>query len=322
VTLAILTWLWGQPGGRTDYTALHVNLWAAQVRRHCSLDIELACVTDMPEGISPTIRIIAPPGEFEDVRIPTWRDNRGGGLPQCFRRLAMFRPDAAEIFGERFVSMDLDCVIGGSLDPLFDRPEDFVMYEGTTPEARPYNGSMLLMTAGARPQVYAEFTPERAIEAGKRFLGSDQAWISHALGWGEATWGARDGVHWWGSVKRGNGTTDGRRLMFFPGQPKPWYAIAMRDPWIAEHYRLEGGRRGLILGPGASVWDDAERALDAGDFDGVIAFREPARHWPGEIAAVADNDEHAQQLAHMLGFDAVTWCGRYLTAVTGAKAAA
>jgi hypothetical protein len=48
--------------------------------------------------------------------------------------------DAADIFGERFVCMDLDCVIGGPLDPLFDRPEDLVLFKGTAPD-RPYNGS-------------------------------------------------------------------------------------------------------------------------------------------------------------------------------------
>lgn len=228
--LHVLTWLWSQPNGRASYNAEHVNIWADQIDRHLDMDHQLACVTDMPEGIDPRVRIIEPPRDFEDVELPTWGAARG--LPQCLRRIALFRPDAADIFGERFVSMDLDAVIGNSLDPLFDRPDDFVMYRGTTAQ-RPYNGSMLLMTAGARSQVYAEFTPDRAVEAGKKFLGSDQAWISHVLGWGEATWGPEDGVLWWGS--RSNGLASTRRLMFFPGSPKPWQIN--HDPWVVEHYR-------------------------------------------------------------------------------------
>jgi hypothetical protein len=51
----------------------------------------------------------------------------------------MFRSDAADIFGDRFVSMDLDCVVGRSLDPLFDRPDDLVLFKGTSID-RPYNG--------------------------------------------------------------------------------------------------------------------------------------------------------------------------------------
>lgn len=229
--LQIITWLWAQPGGRASYTAKHVNLWADQVDRHLGMEHQLSCVTDMPEGIDPRVRIIVPPGDFEDVRIPTWGEDRG--LPQCFRRLSLFRPDAAEIFGERFVSMDLDCVVAEPLDPLFDRPDDFVMYRGTT-DKRPYNGSMLMMTAGCRSRVYTHFTAARAAEAGRQFLGSDQAWISHVLGWGEATWGPEDGVVWWGS--RRNRIAPSWRLMFFPGTPKPWDLVD-ESSWVGMHYR-------------------------------------------------------------------------------------
>ena len=177
--LTVIFWLWNQPGSRTRYTGEHVNIAADMVDRHLAMDHEIACVTDMPEGIDQRVRIITPPGDFEDVRIPSWGDERAPGLPQCFRRIAMFRPDAADIFGEHFVSMDLDCVISDSLDPLFDHDRDFRMYRGTT-DARPYNGSMLQMRAGCRPHVYTAFTPELAVEAGKMYLGSDQAWISYA----------------------------------------------------------------------------------------------------------------------------------------------
>ena len=233
--LRILTWLWPQPGGRAEYTAEHVNIWAAMVGRHLSMPHTLACVTDMPEGIDPSIEIISPPGEFEDVRIPTWSDRRARGLPQCFRRLAMFHPNAGEIFGERFVSMDLDCVIADNLDPLFDHDDDFRMYRGTN-AARPYNGSLLQMNAGARPKVYTEFTPERAVAAGKIYLGSDQAWISYVLGWCEKTWGPEHGVQWYRS--RQNRHDIRPRLMFFPGTPKPWQVRPSdpSGPWVAAHY--------------------------------------------------------------------------------------
>lgn len=230
--LRVNTWLWSQPAGRTRYTAEHVNIWADMVDRHLTMEHELACVTNAPEGIDPRVRIIAPPGQFEDVRIPTWDMHAGAQLPQCHRRLAMFAPNAAETFGERFVSMDLDCVVAEPLDPLFDRPDDFVMYRGTS-GARPYNGSMVMMTAGARSQVYTEFTPERAAEAGKQFVGSDQAWISHILGWDEPTWGPEHGVVWWGSAKNYEAPEWG--LMFFPGTPKPWELLS--DSWVAQHYR-------------------------------------------------------------------------------------
>ena len=230
--LQIVTWLWAQPNGRTAYCAEHVNVWADSVRRNLSLDHEIACVTDMPEGIDASVRIIPPPRDFEGITLPTWDIHAGKQLPQCLRRIAMFAPDAADTFGERFVSMDLDSVIAEPLDPLFDRPHDFMMYRGTS-GARPYNGSMVMMTAGCRSQVYTEFTPERAVEAGQKFVGSDQAWISHILGWGEATWGPEDGVVWWGSSH--NYAAPEWNLMFFPGTPKPWEL--MSDDWVSMHYR-------------------------------------------------------------------------------------
>lgn len=226
--ITALAWLWSQPSGRASFTAEHVNIWADSFRRHCSLDHEIACVTDMWEGIDPSIRIIQPPHEFEDVTLPRW----GGHRPQCLRRLSMFRPDAADIFGERILCMDLDCVIGADLNPLFKRPDDFVMFRGTAPN-RPYNGSMILMTAGARPKVYSDFTPAGAIEAGQKFVGSDQAWISHCLGWGEPTWGPEDGAVSWG--RESALSAKEWRVVFFPGNPKPWDVRG--DNWIETHWR-------------------------------------------------------------------------------------
>lgn len=295
--ITVLTWLWSQPGGRTSYTAAHVNIWADMVRRHLKRPHRIACVTDTPKGIDRRVRIIAPPREFEDVRIPSWNEGR----PQCLRRLVMFRSDAAKWFGERFVCMDLDCVIGGALDPLVDAAHDFRMFKGTAP-GRPYNGSMMLLTAGARAQVYERFTPEGAIEAGQHFVGSDQAWISHVLGPNEKVWDERDGVGWWQPGAR-------LPLLFFPGKTKPWDVIGT-DSHVAQHYRRDPGRKALILGRARSVWDEAEAALDRERFDGVIAVREAARHWPGEIEAVADSDGHALKLAAMLGFGEWTFCGR------------
>lgn len=297
MTLQIITWLWAQPGGRTQFTAMHVNIFAAMVRRHCTLPIRLSCVTDMPDGIDPSIRIIKPPGAFVGMETARWRRGR----PNCYRRLVMFRRDAAKIFGKRFVSMDLDVVIAGNIDAILSREEDFVICSPSQVGARwCYNGSMMLMTAGARPRVFEEFTPEGAELASTKFVGSDQAWLGHILGRGEATWGPADGVVRWGQADCGT-------LMFFPGHVKPWDAIG--HPWVAEHYRLEGGRSGLILGHKRGVWDDAAAALDERDYDSVIAFRQSAAHWPGPVDAVADNLPHARCLARMLGVDHLRMCG-------------
>lgn len=300
--LTVLTWLWAQPGVKSSYSALHVNIWAAMVRRHLTIPHRIACVTDMPEGIDPTVEIIPPPREFEGIRIPTWPEHR----PQCLRRLAMFRRDAEKIFGKRFVCMDLDTVIGGNIDSLFSGPEEFRIFAGTT-TGRPYNGSMMLLTAGARPQVYETFTPAKAIEAGRRWIGSDQAWITHCLR-GEKTWGPGDGVGWYNSRMPAGPPP---RLMFFPGSPKPWQLVDQgREPWVQAHYRSERqARPALLLGYAASVWTDLEAALPRGPFEVVIASPEAAKFWPTPVLAEARDDDHARRLAAMYGFDQVVMCG-------------
>lgn len=295
--LSVVCWLWKQEGCRTEYSALHVNILAAMVKRHLTLPHTFSCVTDMPEGIDPSVRIIKPPGEWEDLKTARWK----GGRPSCFRRLTMFRPDAARIFGRRIAAIDLDCVIGGNVDSVFDRPEDIVLLGPSRPGNRwVYNGSLLLLKAGSRPNVYTDFTPQKAEEASRHFVGSDQAWLAYALGRREATWGHADGVVRWGDKQRG-------AMMFFPGNVKPW--DAMGDDWVARHYRLAKGRSGLVLGDKRTVWDDATRAMRRRKFDHVVALPGAAEAWPGKVDAVARDIVHAGVLARMLGVDRPVFCG-------------
>src|SRR5690606_24875764 len=187
----IITWLWFQTPNRHGYDADKVNVWAANLRRKSSEPLELAVVTDHPEGIDPSIEIIRPPGLFEDVRIDAWKE--ANLAPQCFRRLAMFAPDAWKWIGaDEWVCMDLDVCMGERmLDGLFVPGTDFRIMNGTSSK-RPYNGGLVQMRAGARAHVYHEFMrdPVRvATEARKLFVGSDQAVISMILGRGEKTFG-------------------------------------------------------------------------------------------------------------------------------------
>lgn len=299
MTLTVCAWYWVQPEGRARYTPLHVAIWADMVRRHLTQPHRLAVVTNEDIDL-PGVETIRPPADFEHVRIPSWPEHR----PQCLRRLVMFRRDAAEIFGDEILCMDLDCVVGDDLGPLLVEAGDFRMAAGTAP-GRPYNGSLLYLRAGARPQVYESFTPERAAAAGRAFVGSDQAWIAHCLGPDEQTWTHEDGVIFHGLARPGDAP---RRVMFFAGAEKPW--MRGHDGWVREHYRRSANGRCLVLGYERTLWRDVDRALDAGTFDAVIASPEAAEHWPGPLLAVARDNFEAERLAHLNGFDDVTWCGR------------
>lgn len=232
--IRILCWLWRQSEGRTSYTAEHVNIFADMIRRNCSIRFSLACVTDMPEGIDPSVDIIPLPNEFAGIE-PKW----GPKKPNCFRRLSLYRRDAAKIFGgKRLASIDLDCVIGGDLGPILSRTEDFVICKGTD-HSRPYNGSLQLLTAGCRPQVYEDFDQAGADASGEAFHGSDQAWLAHRLGPNEATWSEADGVHFFRPSWRNKVVP---RVLFFPGPPrlKPWVLAPYKIfPFITNNYRIE-----------------------------------------------------------------------------------
>jgi hypothetical protein len=165
--LRVLTWLWSQPGGRASYGPENVNVWAAMVRRHLAMPHEICCVTDHPEGIDPSVRIIRPPEDFAHVTIPTW----GPRKPQCLRRLAMFSPDAGKKFGERFVCMDLDCVITGPLDPLFDVPDDFKMMIGTDPSSPRIARFWRASTSSGRTRRGSPFVSAGARRCGPRTTG-------------------------------------------------------------------------------------------------------------------------------------------------------
>lgn len=302
--LTVLTWLWSQSEGKSSYTAFNVNVWADMVSRNLSIPHRIACVTAMPQGIDPSITIIEPPKDFEDWRIPSWGEAR----PQCLRRIAMFRSDAGKIFGDEFVCMDLDCVINGSLDTLFQGIEDFAIFRGTAP-GRAYNGSMMYIRAGSRPQVYNTMTLEGVIEANRHHIGSDQAWIAYCLGPNERTWGPEHGVDFWQGTK-GPPRKD-TRITFFPGNVKPWELLETEDyPWVTHHYARSPRGKALLLGYGPNLWEEAEEATLKFDFDAVIASPEAAAHWPVDVLAVARDDRHAERLAHMHGYADIVFCGR------------
>ena len=281
------------------------------IRRHLTTPHTLAVVTDIDGDFGEGVEVIAPPRDLDDARIPTWTADR----PQCLRRLSMFRRDAADLFGcDRIICTDLDLVVCGSLDPVLDIEDDFKITKGTA-RNRTYNGSMLSLRLGSRPQVFETFALDKAVAAGRRHVGSDQAWIAEALP-GEKTWGPEDGVRFWTQHHPVNDA----RVIFFAGPAKPWALASVgREAIVAKHYRGSRNNRCLVLGYGETLWADLEAALDGGPFGGVIVLREAGEHWPGPVLAIADDDAHAERLAAMHGFEDVTFCGRSGRQATDAR---
>lgn len=234
--LSVICWKWKPPAGyRSAFGPQAVNVLKRMVARHYRRPHRFICVTDDATGIDEDIGIV-----------PLWSDHaqlaspHGRGNPSCYRRLKMFSGEARRIFGDRFVSLDLDCVVTGDLAPIFDRTEDFVIWGDTSPKT-PYNGSLILMSAGARPQVWTDFDPASSPSKGLAlgYVGSDQAWISAVLGPGEAKFSGADGVYSYrNEISRQHGRLPPEaRLVMFHGHTDPWDADAQRLAWVRENWR-------------------------------------------------------------------------------------
>jgi hypothetical protein len=99
-----------------------------------------------------------------------------------------------------------------------------------------------MLKAGARPEVWRDFdpvfSPRETVAAG--LYGSDQAWIAHKLGRGEAVWTPADGVHSYRNeiLEGRGGLPDGARIVFFHGKHDPWDRdVWNKHAWVREFYR-------------------------------------------------------------------------------------
>ena len=232
---SVVCFRWKTDGYRSVFGPETVNVLRRMVARHYPVPHRFLCVTDDRTGLDPQVEVVPLWSDYADIPSPNGRRN-----PSCYRRLKAFAPEIAEVFGPRFVCLDLDTVIVDDLRPLWDRTEDFVIWGETDPRSF-YNGSMFLMTAGARRQVWDDFdpiaSPEAAYRAGR--FGSDQGWISHRLGKGEAMWGTADGVYSYRLhvFPNGNALPPGARIVMFHGGLDPWTHQAQAMSWCREAYQ-------------------------------------------------------------------------------------
>lgn len=151
-----------------DYAAIgagHVNKMRNMVARHLHAAHEFICITDDPAGLDDGIKII-----------PIWDDY--ADLGGCYRRLKFFSSEMRSLIGDRIVQCDIDTVITGDITPLIDNDEPLLLYRHPQHLC---NGSMWVMDAGARSDVWENFQGPESIEAAKAEYGTDQGWLKHYL---------------------------------------------------------------------------------------------------------------------------------------------
>ena len=236
--LTFVTFRWQPtPGYRSTFPVESVYALREMIRRHYPHDHRFVCVTDRPHELS-GVETIELWTDLCDVPSPF-----GRSYPSCYRRLKLFSPEAAEMFGPRLVCIDLDMVIVKDITPLFDRPEDFVIWgESDYPKQQAYNGSLWMLRTGTRTQAWTKFDPKNSPRIAWQHggKGSDQGWMSYILGRKEAKWTRKDGVYSWRKhiAPAGGRLPDEARVVAFHGRSDPWLLWDKFD-WIKTHYPLQ-----------------------------------------------------------------------------------
>jgi hypothetical protein len=210
--LIVTTWVWG-----TKYGQDYIDRLAAGVRRHLDADL----VVCRPHS--------------EDLHLTH--------VPGCFARLRAFDPEwqrdvLGANHGEPIVCLDLDLVITGNLAGVFARPEPFVILQGVnSANPNPYNGSVWMVRAGYRPDVWTEFSLEAAAQMEFYAFPDDQAWFHERIP-GAAAFGPEQGVYAFGKPgwPRGDTLPENARLVAFPGRRDPSHFTKL--DWVRRHWLI------------------------------------------------------------------------------------
>lgn len=225
--LAICTWLWGDKYSPTDVMKLRNG-----VARHLKQQHRFMVMTERERDWSPPDGI-----ERHAIKAPHLLAHKG-----CFARLHMFDYgwQINRKIDDRLVCLDLDAIVTGPLDQLFDRSETFVILAGANSRNPcPYNGSVMMLRPGHHGEVWSTFSIQAANETPFYEFPDDQGWLSQRLPMA-ATWpcGRRSGIY--GFMKPGwpyqtNRLPDKARIVAFPGARSP--KDFMHLPWVREHWK-------------------------------------------------------------------------------------
>jgi hypothetical protein len=187
-------------------------------------------------------RQLSSPHQFR-VFTPPPEDAHLTEKPGCLARMRAFEPawqaDQGLKPGDRLVCLDLDLIGTGPLDALFDRPEPFAILQGANAaNPCPYNGSVWMLQAGYRPDVWDDLLLDGVTAAPFYEFPDDQGWLAHkipgAAGW---TAGPDSGIYAFqkpGWPSRSTALPAGARMVAFPGWRDPAKFTGLE--WVREHW--------------------------------------------------------------------------------------
>jgi len=229
--LNIVCWFWGK-----KYSLDYVRKLAAGLKRNIKQPYRFAVISEGgQEKVDGAEAWVMKHPEL--IPSDVW-PNVGGVRMQLFD--TAWQEELGIIKGNRIVSMDIDTVVTGQLDVLFNRPEPFTILQGiNTTNPNPFNGSLWTVQAGYRPDAWTDFTLEAFAKLSHhQAKPSEQDWMFHKFP-DAAAWGPQDGVY--GFKKRGwvggmeGALPDNAVLVTFPGRDPAKY---VEVPWIKKYWKL------------------------------------------------------------------------------------
>jgi hypothetical protein len=230
--LAICTWLWGDA-----YSLSDVDKLKRGIDRNLKQPYRFLLITEADRPF-PAGWIVK---NLERHWIPD-QDRYLLGQKGCFARLRMFDPSWQKYLrvDDRLVCMDLDSIITGGLDAVFDRPESFVILAGANSmNPCPYNGSLMMIRPGAHADIWTDFSIQNVHKSPYYKFPDDQQWISIKAPCA-ATWvaGRTSGVFAFrkpGWYTREESLPHEARLVVFPGWRSPSKFTHLK--WVQDHWR-------------------------------------------------------------------------------------
>ena len=228
----------------------YVNRLYGMVARNLSRPFRFVCLTDDERGVRE---------EVECAPIPEMRlDPPHGGT--AWRKLVLHRADLAGLEGT-VLFLDLDLVIVGPIDPLFEHPGEFcIIHNWTHPDRAVGNSSVFRFEVGKQSDVLDRFEGQPT-EHWVDLHRNEQRFLSDTLGrdrmtYWPAEWCASFKNHcvprWPLNFVRDPAIPAGARIVVFHGSPNPddaragcwpapwhkrWYKHARPARWLGAHWR-------------------------------------------------------------------------------------
>ncbi|MDQ2094430.1 hypothetical protein [Rhodalgimonas zhirmunskyi] len=244
----------------TLYSAAYVNVLYNACRAHITGDFRFVCLTDDASGFLPEVEHFPIP----DMGLSEFDWKKGG-----WAKLSVFKEELYDITG-RCLFLDLDSVVTGSLDEMFDYPGDVVVidssenWRGGTGAAPSAMTSVFAFTVGQHPEVYERFMADHAGMVSKYRI--EQVYLQGEITEGGLAFWPREWLvsfKWHlrrpalvGLVLPPRAAPDSCRVIAFHGDPRPidlvrpgmwgigphWGRGSV--PWAVDYWRSNGGDPG------------------------------------------------------------------------------